>query len=66
MGNDNVKKPEVKVPVPFNQEEEKEADELDGKPPSIKLLLDSDGEVIDNPTVQMQAFFNQVIGEQFL
>jgi hypothetical protein len=43
----------------FIQEEEKEADESGGKPPSIKLLMDADGEDIDNPTVQVQHVVNQ-------
>jgi hypothetical protein len=65
MGNNNVLKQDFKVPVPFIPEVEKEADELDGKPPSIKLLLDADGEAIDNPTTQVQPIFNQGTIEQF-
>jgi hypothetical protein len=48
----------LKVPIPFIQEEEKEADDSDGKPPSVKLLLDAEGETIDNPTIKVQPIFN--------
>jgi hypothetical protein len=47
------------VPVPFIPEVEKEAEESDGKPPSIKLLLDADGEAIKNPKTKVQPIFNQ-------
>jgi hypothetical protein len=43
MGKDNHKGPDSLVPIPYIPEEEKEADPSDGKPPSIKLLLDADG-----------------------
>jgi hypothetical protein len=43
MGKDNHKGPDFMVPIPCVTEEEKEADPGDGKPPSIKLLLDSEG-----------------------
>jgi hypothetical protein len=49
MGTYNIKTPYFKVLLPIIQEEEKEADESDGKPPSVKLLLDAEGETIDNP-----------------
>jgi hypothetical protein len=43
MGEDNHKGPDFLVPTPYIPEEEKEADPSCGKPPSIKLLLDSEG-----------------------
>jgi hypothetical protein len=58
MGKDNHKGSDLLVPIPYIPEEEKEADPSDGKPPSIKLLLDSDGTKINNPTVQGQPIFN--------
>jgi hypothetical protein len=58
MGKDNHKGPDFLVPIPYIPEEGKEADPSDGKPPSIKLLLYSDGKKIDNPTVQVQPIFN--------
>jgi hypothetical protein len=58
MGKYNHKGPDFLVPIPYIPEEEKEADPSDGKPPSIKLLLDSDGNKIDNLTVQVQPIFN--------
>jgi hypothetical protein len=58
MGKDNHKGSDFLVPIPYIPEEEKEADPSDGKPPLIKLLLDSDGKKIDNPTVQVQPIFN--------
>jgi hypothetical protein len=57
MGRDNHKGPNFLVPILYIPEEEKEADPGDGKPPSIKLLLDSEGKKIDNPTVQVQPIF---------
>jgi hypothetical protein len=65
MGKDNHKGPDFLVPIPYIPEEEKEADPGDGKPPSIKLLLDSEGKKIDNPTVQVQPIFNGGTTEQF-
>jgi hypothetical protein len=65
MGKDNRKGPDFLVPIPYIPEEEKEADPSDGKPPSIKLLLDSEGKKIDNPTVQVQPIFNGGTTEQF-
>jgi hypothetical protein len=65
MGKDNHKGPDVLVPIPYIPEEEKEADPSDGKPPLIKLLLDSEGKKIDNPTVQVQPIFNGGTTEQF-
>jgi hypothetical protein len=58
MGKDNHKGPDF-------PEEEKEADPSDRKPPSIKLLLDSEGKKIDNPTVHLQAIFNGGTRKQF-
>jgi hypothetical protein len=58
MGEDNHKGPYFLAPIPCIPEEEKEAYPSDGNPPSIKLLLDSDGKKIDNPTVQVQPIFN--------
>jgi hypothetical protein len=65
MGKDNHKGPDFLVPIPYIPKEEKEADPSDGKPPSIKLLLDSEGKKIDNPTVQVQPIFNGGTTEQF-
>jgi hypothetical protein len=44
---------DFKVPIPYIPEDEKEADPSDGKPPSVKLLLDAKVETIDNPTIQV-------------
>jgi hypothetical protein len=65
MGKDNHKGPDLLVPIPYIPEEEKEADLSDGKSPSIKLQLDSEGKKIDNPTVQVQPIFNGGTTEQF-
>jgi hypothetical protein len=65
MGKDNHKVPNFLVPIPYFPEDEKEADPSDGKPPSVKLLLDSDGKRIDNPTVQVQPIFNWGTTEKF-
>jgi hypothetical protein len=65
MGKDNHKGPDFLAPVPYIPEEEEEADPSDGKPPSIKLLLDSDGKKINNPKVQVQPIFNGGTTEQF-
>jgi hypothetical protein len=46
MGKDNIKAPYFKVPIPYIPEEEKYADASDGKPPSVKFLLDAKGEAI--------------------
>jgi hypothetical protein len=43
MGKDRHKGPDFLVPIPYVPEEEKEEDPSDGKPPSVKLLLDSQG-----------------------
>jgi hypothetical protein len=53
------------VPITYVPEDEKEADPSDGKPPSVKLLLDSEGKKIDNPTVQVQPISNGGTTEQF-
>jgi hypothetical protein len=58
MGKDKHKGPDFLVPVPYVPEDEKKADPSDGKPPSVKLLLHSEGKKIDNPTVQVQPIFN--------
>jgi hypothetical protein len=65
MGKYNHKGPDFLVPIPYIPEEEKEADPSDGKPPWIKLLLDSEGKKIDNPTVQVQPIFNGGTKELF-
>jgi hypothetical protein len=65
MGKDNHKGPDFLIPIPYIPEEEKEADPSDGKPPWIKLLLDSEGKKIDNPTVQVQPIFNGGTTKQF-
>jgi hypothetical protein len=66
MGKDNHKGPDFLVPIPYVPEEEKEADPSDGKPPSVKLLLYSDGKKIDNSTVQVQPICNGGTTEHFL
>jgi hypothetical protein len=58
MGKYKNRAPYLKVPVTYIPEDEKEADPSDGKPPSVKLLLDSAGKAIDNPTLQVQPIFN--------
>jgi hypothetical protein len=40
MDKDNHKGPDFLVPIPYNPEDEKEVDPSDGKPPSVKLLID--------------------------
>jgi hypothetical protein len=65
MGKDNHKEPDFLVPIPYIPEDEEEADPSDGKPPSIKLLLDADGKKIDKPSVQVQPIFNGGTTEQF-
>jgi hypothetical protein len=65
MGKDNHNGPYVWVPIPYVPEDEKEADPSDGKPPSVKLLIDSEGKKIDNPTVQGRPIFNGGTTEQF-
>jgi hypothetical protein len=57
MGKDNHKGTYFLVPIPYVPEDEKEADPSDDKPPSVKLLLDSEGKKIDNPMVQVEHFF---------
>jgi hypothetical protein len=57
--------PDFMVPIPYVPEDGKEADPSDGKPPSVKLLLNSEGNIIDNPTVQVQLIFNGGTAEQF-
>jgi hypothetical protein len=65
MGKDKHKWPNFLVPIPYVPEDEKEADPIDGKPPSVKLLLDSHGKKIDNPMVQVQPIFNRGTTEHF-
>jgi hypothetical protein len=45
MGKDKHKGPDFLVRIPYVPEEEKEAYPSDGKPPSVKLLLDSQGKI---------------------
>jgi hypothetical protein len=66
MGKDNNKGADFLVPIPYVPEDEKEADPSHGKPPSAKLLLDSEGKKIDNPTLQVQPICNGGTTEQFL
>jgi hypothetical protein len=66
MGKDTHKGPYFLVPIPYVPEDEKEADPPDGKSPSVKLLLDSEGKKIDNPIVQVQPISNGGTTEQFL
>jgi hypothetical protein len=65
MGKDNHIGPNFLVPIPYVPEDEKESDPSDGKPPSVKVLLDSEGNTIDNPTVQVQPIFNGGTTELF-
>jgi hypothetical protein len=65
MGKDNKRSPYFKAPIPYIPEDEKEAYPYDGKPPSVKLLLDAAGKEIDNPTVQVQPIANGGTTEQF-
>jgi hypothetical protein len=65
MGKDNHRVPYLKISLPYIPEDEKEADPSDGKPPSVKLILDSSGKTSDNPTVQVQPIFNEGTTEQF-
>jgi hypothetical protein len=65
MGKYNNKGLDLLVPIPCVPEDEKEADPSDGKPPSVKLLLNSEGKKIDNPTVQVQPIFNGGTTKQF-
>jgi hypothetical protein len=58
MGKDNSRAPYFKVPIPYIPEYEKEADPSDGKPPSVKILIDATGKAIDNPKIQVQPIFN--------
>jgi hypothetical protein len=65
MGKCNHKGQGFLVPIPYVPEDEKEADPSDGKPPSVKLLLDSQGNKIENPTAHVQPIFNGGTTEQF-
>jgi hypothetical protein len=58
MGKDKNRAPNFKVPIPYIPEDEKEADPSDGKPPSVKLLLDAKREAIDNLRIQVPPIFN--------
>jgi hypothetical protein len=66
VGKDKHKGPDFMVPIPSVPEKEKESDPSNGNPPSVKLLLDSQGNKIDDPTVQVQPIFNGGTTEQFL
>jgi hypothetical protein len=66
MGKDNHEGPDLLVPIQYVPEDEKETDQSDGKPPSVKLLLDSEGKKIDNPTLQVQPIFKMGTTEHFL
>jgi hypothetical protein len=65
MGKDNHKGPDFLGPIPYFPDDEKEADPSDGKPPSVKLPLDSEANKIDNPTVHVQPIFNGGTMEHF-
>jgi hypothetical protein len=65
MGKDNNRAPDCKVPISYIPEDEKESDHSDGKPPSVKLLIDAKGKEIENPTIQVQPIFNGGTTEQF-
>jgi hypothetical protein len=65
MGTHNKKVPDFMVPIPYFPEDEKEADPSGGKPPSVKLLLYSECNTIDNPTEQVQPIFNGGNTEHF-
>jgi hypothetical protein len=62
MGKSNY--PDYKVPVPFIPETEKDPYEDDKKGVSMKLTLDINGELIDNPTRQVQPVYNKCTVEQ--
>jgi hypothetical protein len=64
MVKDNQKRTDFLVTIPYVPEDKKEADRSDGKPPSVKLLLDSEGKKIDNPTVKVKPIFNGGTTEQ--
>jgi hypothetical protein len=65
MRKDNHRVPDFLVPIPYVPEDDKGVDQSDGKPPSVKLLLDSEGKKIDNPMVQVQPIFNGVLRNNF-
>jgi hypothetical protein len=65
VGKDNNRAPYCKAPIPYIPEDEKEADPYDGKPPSVKLLLDAVDKAIDNPILQVQHIFNGGAAEHF-
>jgi hypothetical protein len=65
MGKDNHKWTDFLLTIPYVHEDDKEGDPSDGKPPSVKLLLDSEGKKIDNHTVQVQPIFNRGTTAQF-
>jgi hypothetical protein len=58
MRKDNNRAPDFKVPIPYTPEDEREDDPSDGKPTSVKLLLDVAGKAIDITMVQVQAISN--------
>jgi hypothetical protein len=65
MGKENHRVSDFKVPLPYIPEDEKEADPSDGKPPSVKLLLDLAGKPIDSTTVHVQPILNGGTTELF-
>jgi hypothetical protein len=65
MGKYNHKRMDLLVHLTYVPEDEKEVDTSDGKPPSVKLLLDLEGNKIGNPTVQVQPIFNGGTTEHF-
>jgi hypothetical protein len=64
-GKDNNRAPDFKVTIYFIPEDEKEAEQSDGRPTSVKLLLDAAGKANDNPTVQVQPISNGGTTEKF-
>jgi hypothetical protein len=49
----NTPKSDLKMPVPFVPEKEKEHDKSGGKPPQINLTLDASGKTIAYPKTQV-------------
>jgi hypothetical protein len=66
LGKDKHKGPDFLVRILYVPDEEKEADPSDGKPPSVKLLIDSQGKFFFNTTVQVQPIFKGGTTEHFL
>jgi hypothetical protein len=63
MGKSNYT--DNKVPVPFIPETEKDPDEGDKKGDSMKLTLDINAMLINNPMTQVQPVYNQGTVEQY-